>query len=111
MTTQPFEAAASAERRHQLRKKFSGTIEIDWGSTVINASVLDIGPRGLFIEMSLPLWVGAAFGARLLLNPVLALNCVVARVEPQRGIAVVFEVVEASGKAQLEALLASLSGT
>ena len=75
----------------------------------VGRDVRDIGPRGLFVEMAPPLWVGAAFRARLIVNPVLLLDCTVARVEPGRGIAVIFEVAEESGKAQLEALLVSLS--
>jgi hypothetical protein len=52
--------------------------------------------------------VGAAFRARLILDPILMLNCTVTRVEPGIGIAVVFDVAEESGKAQLQALLVSL---
>jgi hypothetical protein len=74
----------------------------------LTGDVRDIGPRGLFVELVPPLWVGAAFRAQLILNPVLVLNCTVARVEPGMGIAVIFEVAEDSGKAQLEALLLSL---
>ena len=110
MTTQPTkESARDDDRRHERRKKFSGSIEIDWGSATLNGTVRDIGPRGLFVEMPLPLWVGATFRARLNLNPALTLDCRVARVEPQNGIGVVFDVVEESGKSQLEALLTSLS--
>jgi hypothetical protein len=58
--------------------------------------------------MTHPLWVGAAFRARLILNPVLLLDCTVGRVEPGMGVAVVFEISEESGKAQMEALLVSL---
>ena len=85
------------------------TIEIEWGSAVLKGTVRDIGPRGLFVELTPPLWVGAEFRARLNLNPVLSLNCTVARVEPGAGIGVIFEIPEESGKAQLEALLMSLS--
>ncbi len=109
MTTQPIDGAAGDNRRHELRKKFDGSIEIDWGSAILSGTVRDIGPRGLFVEMPLPLWIGATFRARLNVNPVLALDCRVARVEPQKGIGIVFEVVEESGKSQLEALLTSLS--
>jgi hypothetical protein len=109
MTTQRMEEApAKSERRHWQRKKFRGAIEIDWGAAVLKGTVRDIGPRGLFVELTPPLWVGAAFRARLNVNPVLSLDCTVARVEPGTGIAVVFEVAEESGKAQLETLLVSL---
>jgi hypothetical protein len=110
MTTQPIKGTAGDDdRRHQRRKKFNGSIEIDWGSAILSGTVRDIGPRGLFVEMALPLWIGATFRARLNLNPALALDCRVARVEPQTGIGVEFDVVEESGRSQLEALLTSLS--
>jgi hypothetical protein len=110
MTTQPLdEAITKSERRHFLRRKFRGKLEMEWGSAILTGDVRDIGPGGLFVELIPPLWVGAAFRARLILDPVLLLDCTVARVEPGTGIAVVFDVAEESGKAQLESLLLSLS--
>jgi len=110
MNTQPLEGALNkTERRQFQRKKFRGILEIEWGATVLKGTVRDIGPRGLFVELSPQLWIGAAFRARLNLKPVLSLECTVVRVEPGVGVAVVFEVPEQSGKAQLEALLMSLS--
>jgi len=109
MIAQPFREGANAERRHSQRREFHGNLEIDWGSTVLKGMVRDISPRGLFVELEAPLWVGATFRARLKLNPVLPLECTVARVEPRDGFAVVFEVAEGSGKAQLDVLLTSLS--
>jgi hypothetical protein len=109
MITQPSDAAASTkERRHAQRRKYHGNIEMDWGSTVFTANVRDIGPRGLFAELVPTLWVGATFDASLLQSPVLLLECTVARVEPGRGIAVIFNIAAESGKAQLESLLQSL---
>jgi len=96
------------DRREFHRRKFRGTLEIEWGSAVLTGDVRDIGPGGLFVELNPPLWVGAAFRARLIMDPVLILNCTVARVEPGVGIAVVFDVAEENGKAQLQALLLSL---
>jgi hypothetical protein len=110
MTTQPLKGATTKpERRHWQRRKFHGNLEIEWGSAVLKGTVRDIGPRGLFVELTPPLWVGAAFRARLILNPVLLLDCTVSRVEPGTGIGVAFEFPEESGKAQIEALLVSLS--
>lgn len=110
MTTQPLEKVAiKTERRHFQRRKFRGKMEMEWGSTILRGDVRDVGPGGLFVELTPPLWVGAAFRARLMLKPVLLLDCTVVRVEPGAGMAVVFDVAEDSGKAQLEALLASLS--
>ena len=109
MTTQPLnELTMKTERRRFLRRKFRGSIEIEWGSAVLRGTVRDIGARGLFVELTPPLWVGAAFRARLNLNPTLSLDCTVVRVEPGTGFAVVFEIPDESGKEQLEALLVSL---
>ena len=110
MTTHPLEErAGKPERRHFQRKKFRGQLEMEWGSAILTGTVRDIGPRGLFVELTPPLWLGARFRGRLVSNPILMLDCTVARVEPSSGFAVVFDVAEETGKAQLEALLVSLS--
>src|SRR5258708_11203337 len=102
MTTQPLEEAiAKSERRHFLRGKLRGKLEMEWGSATLTGDVRDIGPRGLFVELMPPLWVGAAFRARVILNPVLLLDCTVVRVEPGLGVGVTFEVPDDSGKAQM----------
>jgi PilZ domain-containing protein len=109
MTTQPVEEVTTkTERRRFHRKKFRGKLEMEWGSAVLIGDVRDIGPGGLFVEVTPPLWVGARFRARLVLNPPLLLDCTVTRVEPGTGIGVAFEVAEKSGNARLEALLVSL---
>jgi len=109
MTTRPLETVpAKKERRDFQRRKFRGKLEMEWGSIVMSGDVRDIGPRGLFVEITPPLWIGASFRARLILNPILLLDCTVARVDPTKGIGVVFEVAEENGKAQLESLLSSL---
>ncbi len=109
MNTQSLDPVTTrTERRQFHRRKFRGKMEIEWGSAILTGEVRDIGPKGLFVELTPPLWVGAAFRARLIMDPVLILNCTVARVEPGVGIAVVFDVAEESGRAQLEALLLSL---
>jgi PilZ domain len=109
MTTEPpRDAFAQTERRQFNRRRFIGTIEIEWGSSILTGLVRDIGPQGLFVELTPPLWVGATFLARLVVDPPLPLNCTVRRVEPGTGIAVTFECAEESGKAQLEKLLAQL---
>lgn len=109
MITQPLDQiTASTERRHTQRKKFRANIEIEWGSAVLQGNARDIGQQGLFIELKPPLWVGARFDARLMLNPVLLLECTVVRVEPNIGIAVTFVTSTEGGKKQLESLLVSL---
>ena len=101
-------AIRDTNRRQFNRKKFLGKLEIEWGSAVLNGTVQDVGPQGLFVELIPPLWMGATFRARLILNPVLHLVCTVRRIEPGRGIGVTFDLPEESGKTQLEALLATL---
>jgi hypothetical protein len=109
MTSQPTSnESAASERRNFYRKKLNADLEIEWGSATLTATVRDIGPRGLFIELTPPLWVGATFRARLIVTPILPLDCTVRRVEPGGGIAVSFELPEEPGKAQLDALLAGL---
>jgi hypothetical protein len=96
------------DRRQFNRKQFRAKIEIEWGSTTLTGTVRDIGPKGLFVELTPPLWVGATFRARLIVHPVLELDCTVRRVEPGVGIAISFNSQEESNKIQLEALLANL---
>src|ERR1700676_231492 len=109
MTTEPrVDATDQIERREFNRRRLIGTLEIEWGSSILTGLVRDIGPQGLFVELTPPLWVGATFAARLLTDPPIRLNCTVRRVEPGIGIAVAFEPPEESDKAQLERLLAQL---
>lgn len=109
MTSDPSASTpGNAERRQSRRRQFRGKIEIEWGSATLTATIRDIGPEGLFVELLPPLWVGARFMARVVTNPVLELDCIVRRVEPGRGIGVSFDVSEEAGKAQLKTLLASL---
>jgi hypothetical protein len=109
MTSTPIaEKPSKMERRHSQRRKLNAKIEIEWGASVLAGTVRDIGPRGLFIELMPPLWMGATFVARLVVEPMLSLNCTVRRVEPGMGIAVTCSPLDEIGKAQFEALLASL---
>jgi hypothetical protein len=109
METQPLvNTPDRTERRHAQRRKYFGKIEIEWGSATLVGTVRDIGPQGLFIDLTPELWLGATFFARLAVQPVLLLDCKVQRVEPGRGIGVTFALPEESGKLQLEALLADL---
>jgi hypothetical protein len=104
----PANKPSANERRKSNRRPFQGTLEIEWGAAILTASTRDISPGGLFVELTPPLWVGATFSARLLLNPVLKLHGTVRRVEPGKGIAIAFDLPEESGKLQLEKLLETL---
>ena len=109
MGTQPSgDAVVRAERRQFQRKKFQGKMELEWGSAILSGTVRDIGPRGLFVEMTPPLWLGATFRARLLLDQDVWLDCRIVRIEPLSGNAAVFEVPEETAKERLQALLLSL---
>jgi len=109
MTIQPSQNVVDkTERRYFQRKKFRARLEVEWGSATLTGEVRDIGPRGLFVELTPPLWMGARFHGHLILKPPVKLECTVARVEPEAGFAVIFDVADENGKAQLEALLVSL---
>ena len=90
------------------RRKIEQIMEIEWGSSILTSSVRDIGPKGLFVELTPPLWLGATFSARLMLNPPIQLICTVCRVEPSTGMGVTFSMQEEDGIARLEKLLATL---
>lgn len=110
MATQPVEEAPSGiERRDFPRKRLQADIEIEWGAAVLTGTVRDIGASGLFVELTPPLWLGATFRARLVLNPILILDCTVVRVEPNAGMAVRYQVPEDDSRAQLQKLLVSLA--
>jgi hypothetical protein len=109
MTSEPPPNGSTVtERRQFFRRNCRFGLEIEWGSSTLRGVVRDVGPRGLFVVLAPPLWVGATFSARLLLDPVIELNCTVCRVEPGKGFAVVFDILEESGKLQFEAALAAL---
>jgi hypothetical protein len=74
--------------RKPARIRCETPIEILWGSAVIEALVRDMSVAGLYIETSIPLWVGATFSANLMWQPPLSMNCTVSRVEPNRGMGV-----------------------
>ena len=109
MSTQRAEETATrVERRQFMRRRYRASIEIEWGSTVLTGVVRDIGPRGLFVEITPPLWIGATFRARLNLHPALSLDCTVVRVEPGTGVAVTYRVPDGDGGTRMEKLLESL---
>ncbi len=101
--------AAQPERRRSHRFSFDAVLELEWGSATLLGRVRDISADGMLIEASDPLWIGARFSARLLLNEPLGVECVVRRVEPGKGMGVVFAVPDETGKARLKALLDSLT--
>jgi len=61
----PVDAPSETERREFNRRKLVGAIEIEWGSSTLTGLVRDIGPHGMFVELTPPLWVGATFSRTL----------------------------------------------
>ena len=112
MEDQPsIKQTARPERREFHRKRFQGKMEMEWGSSILSGTLRDISPGGLFVEVTPPLWLGATFRARLLLDQDLWLDCRVVRIEPKNGNAAVFEIPEEGGKERLQELLKSLPPT
>lgn len=105
---QPFRRA---ERRWAPRYAFRGSLEIEWGSTVLRASTRDISSNGMFIESADPLWLGAGFTAHLVLDQRLKLDCSVKRIEPGKGMGVSVKIPEENNELLYRDLLASLSRT
>jgi PilZ domain len=101
-------SAAQPNRRSFNRRLFRETLEIEWGSRTLTGTVRDIGPRGLFVELEMPLWMGATFLARLMLHPVIPMNCTVRRIEPRVGIGVTFDLLHDTNQARLDLLLTQL---
>ncbi|MBI3670125.1 MAG: PilZ domain-containing protein [Acidobacteria bacterium] len=108
MPIPPERAPMAPDRRRAARYPFKAEMEVEWGSAILRGQVLDISVKGLFIEVSDPLWVGASFSARLLLEEPVHLDCVVRRVEPGKGMGVLFEVSDQESRARLTALLEKL---
>jgi len=103
----PNESATHSSKRPN-RRKLQQVLEIEWGSSRLTGHVQDIGLSGMFVQLTPPLWLGATFTARLLVNPPLQVHCTVCRVEPGAGFAVTFQLPDPSSRAQLDELLASL---
>jgi hypothetical protein len=99
------------ERRWATRYTFRADLEIEWGSALLRASTRDISVNGMFIESSDPLWVGAGFTARLVLDKPVKIDCFVKRIEPGRGMGVAVTLSEQPHEQRYQDLLASLTNT
>jgi hypothetical protein len=97
------------ERRWAPRYSFRAELEIEWGAATLRAKVRDISANGMFIESVDPLWVGAGFTARLVLDHPVQVDCFVKRVEPGHGMGVSVNVPEARQSERYRELVASLS--
>ncbi len=83
---------------------------IEWGSTVLDGHVTDIGPDGLFVRMPDLLWMGAAFSAQLTLDRAWRIDCIVRWIDPGNGIGVSFFIPEDGGRKRLTVFLERLAG-
>lgn len=99
------------ERRWAPRYSFRADLEIEWGSAVLRGSTRDISSSGMFIESVDPLWIGAGFTARLVLDQPVRVECSVKRIEPGRGMGVSVTVSETQHQQLYRDLLGSLSDT
>jgi len=63
---------------------------MEWGSAVLRGRTRDISTSGMFIELPDPLWVGAEFAARMVLEEPVRVDCQVKRVEPEHGMGVTY---------------------
>jgi hypothetical protein len=99
----------STERKPLPRYNYPIEVVIGWGSKTIEARTRNISLRGMFIDMSQPLWLHAEFTVRLSLPEPIELDCVVKRVEPGRGVGVEFKDPPEAEREQLESLVAALA--
>ena len=97
------------ERRKYPRYGFQTDAEIEWGSTTFRALVTDLSEAGMFIVATNPLWVGAMFSARLLLDQPVGIECAVRRVLPGKGMGVEFIKLSDEARARLQKLLGQLT--
>lgn len=98
------------ERRRHPRIPFQKPIEIEWGSTTLQTTTGDLSVGGMFVHMPDPLWVGAGFSAKVLLDEPLQVDCVVRRVVPRTGIGVEFKRVDHDLHDRLKDLVTTLLG-
>ncbi len=83
---------------------------MEWGSETLRGQVRDISAGGLFVSVPDPLWIGARFAARLVLDEPLRVECSVRRIEPGLGMGVTFVVPEGENASRVSSLLGALSG-
>jgi PilZ domain len=105
------QSSRRSDRRWAPRYAFRANLEIEWGSAVLRASTRDISSNGMFIESPDPLWIGAGFTARLVLDRPVKVDCSVRRIEPGLGMGVAVTLSEGGHEQRYQDLLASLSNT
>jgi len=98
-----------SERRKTPRYPIRADVAIEWGSQVLKVSISDISLSGMFINTSDPLWLGAEFSARVLLEDPVEVHCAVRRVVPRQGMGVEFLNLADSSRGKLERLFTQLA--
>jgi hypothetical protein len=97
------------ERRKGPRHPYRTVVEIGWGAELLKCMSRDISIKGMFIETEHPLWLRAEFTARINVGETIELDCMVQRVEPGRGMAVIFIDLPEAERDQLEGFLKGLT--
>jgi hypothetical protein len=82
------QGSAMHQTQRPPRVSYDAVVEIGWGSTIIHARVKDMSITGLFLEIAQPLWIGATFAAKMILQPPIQMTCKVIRIVPNRGMGV-----------------------
>jgi hypothetical protein len=103
------QSARRLERRRAPRYHCAIDLEMEWGSALLRGRIRDISASGMFIESQDPLWIGAGFTARLVLEDPVKVDCFVRRVEPGRGMGVSVNLQEEERRQRYQSFLESLS--
>jgi hypothetical protein len=97
------------ERRRFARYGFQVDVDIEFEGKTFRAFMTDISADGMFVVAANPLWVGAAFMARLHIADPFRVKCQVKRVMVGRGMGVKFLELSAQDRETLDKILASLA--
>ena len=98
------------DRREYFRARFFVDVEVEYGSSRLQARTQDISLGGMLLEMPNPLWVGAEFLARVSLpdGAPLEIGCVVRQVVPNVGMGVEYLDLKPPEHTRLRKLIESL---
>jgi hypothetical protein len=97
------------EKRRSLRFRYCGGLKITWGRVLLNGRVRDIGAGGMFVVISDPFPIGAAFTAVLVAENPMLLKCVVRWIEPGRGMGVSIVTPGQEGRKRFAVLIGTLA--
>jgi len=83
-------------------------IIIEWGAAKLSGKVVDISAQGIFVELENPLWIGARFAGQLELERPVKVECVVRRVQPLRGMAATYSILDEAERQAVASLIDKL---